>query len=257
MTDAALLTDPYFYLVSVPAVLLYGIAKGGFGGAIAMVSVPLMALVMSPTQAAAILLPILVVMDAFVVRSYWGVFDGRALRLLLPGALCGVALGYFTADSMSEDWMRVLIGLVALLFGAHFLLSRSVDEQRPHNRAAAGFFGGLAGFTSFSIHAGGPPLTVYLLPRGLPPLLFAGTAGMFFAVVNAVKLIPYAMLGQFSSDNLFYSLALVPLAPLGVWCGRFLVERTEPKLYYGIISVFLSLVGCRLLWQGLTGIFAA
>ncbi|GAB3277531.1 sulfite exporter TauE/SafE family protein [Parahaliea aestuarii] len=251
-----MLNEPLFYLVSIPAVLLYGVAKGGFGGAIAMVSVPLMALVMSPTQAAAILLPILVVMDAVVVKSYWGQYDGRALQLLLPAALVGVVIGYFTADSMSDDWMRVLIGVVALVFGAHFLLSGSAGKARPHNAVSAAGFGSLAGFTSFSIHAGGPPLTMYLLPRGLPPLLFAGTAGLFFAAVNAVKLVPYYLLGQFSSENLLYSLVLVPLAPIGVLLGRYLVERTEPRLYYGIISAFLALVGARLLWQGLSGIGA-
>lgn len=249
-----MLSDPQFYLLSIPAVLLYGIAKGGFGGAVAMVSVPLMALVMPPTQAAAILLPILVVMDAVVVKTYWGQFDRRALHLLLPGALLGVALGYFTADAMSDAWMRVLIGLVALVFGAHFLLSNGAASARPHNPLAAATFGSLAGFTSFSIHAGGPPLTMYLLPRGLPPLLFAGTAGMFFAVVNAVKLFPYYLLGQFSPENLLYSLVLVPLAPVGVMVGRYLVGRTEPKLYYGIISAFLALVGLRLLWQGVADI---
>jgi len=250
-----LLTDPFFYLVSIPAVLLYGIAKGGFGGAIAIVAVPMMALVMAPTQAAAILLPILVVMDALVVKSYWGVFDGRALRILLPGAVVGVALGYLTAEAMSDAYMRILIGIVAVVFGGYFLLSRAAQQASPHSVAAGGLFGALAGFTSFSIHAGGPPLTVYLLPRGLAPLVFAGTAGLFFAVVNALKLLPYYFLGQFSSENLQYSLVLVPLAPLGVWVGRFLVERTEPKLYYGIISFFLAVVGCRLLWQGVDEIW--
>ena len=255
MNSIHLLTDPFFYLVSIPAVLLYGIAKGGFGGAIAIVAVPMMALVMAPTQAAAILLPILVVMDALVVKSYWGVFDGRALRILLPGAVVGVALGYLTAEAMSDAYMRILIGIVAVVFGGYFLLSRAAQQASPHSVAAGGLFGALAGFTSFSIHAGGPPLTVYLLPRGLAPLVFAGTAGLFFAVVNALKLLPYYFLGQFSSENLQYSLVLVPLAPLGVWVGRFLVERTEPKLYYGIISFFLAVVGCRLLWQGVDEIW--
>ena len=84
--------DPVFYLVSVPAVLVYGVAKGGWGGAIAVLAVPLMSLAMPPTQAAAILLPILVVMDVLVLKTYWGVFDRRALRLLLPWALLGVVL---------------------------------------------------------------------------------------------------------------------------------------------------------------------
>jgi len=246
------LTDRYFYLVSAPAVLLYGVAKGGFGGAVAVLSVPLMALVMSPTQAAAILLPILVVMDALVVRTYWGQFDGRALKLLLPGALVGILLGYLAADSMSDDYMRILIGVLSLAFGLQQLLGFSSRTGSAHNPAAAGVFGTLAGFTSFSIHAGGPPFTMYLLPKRLDPLLFAGTAGVFFAVVNAVKLVPYGMLGQFNGDNLLYSLVLVPLAPLGVRLGHFLVKRSDTEFYYRVISFFLLVVGAKLLYEGVT-----
>ncbi len=251
-----MLSDPLFYLVSVPGVLLYGIAKGGFGGAIAILAVPLMSLAMPPTQAAAILLPILVVMDAFVVKTYWGVFDRRALYLLLPGAVCGVLAGYFTAGSFNDDMMRVLIGVVSVLFGLQYLLGLQANAAREHRPASASFFGALAGFTSFSIHAGGPPLTMYLLPKGLPPLLFAGTAGLFFAVVNAVKLVPYYALGQFSSANLLYSLVLVPLAPLGVKIGHYLVRRSPTGFYYGVISFFLVVIGARLLWEGGSALFS-
>ena len=251
-----MLSDPAFYLVSVPAVLLYGVAKGGFGGAVAVLSVPLMALVMSPTQAAAILLPILVVMDAVVVKTYWGVYDRRALTLLLPWAMLGILLGYLTAEVMNDDWMRVVIGMISTVFGLQSLLGWTRASSREHNRTAAGVFGSLAGFTSFSIHAGGPPFTMYLLPKQLSPLVFAGTAGLFFAVVNAVKLAPYYWLGQFSSENLLYSLILVPLAPLGVKIGHLLVQRSDQKLYYAIISFFLIMVGSKLLWEGATGLMA-
>lgn len=251
-----MLSDPAFYLVSVPAVLLYGIAKGGFGGAVAVLSVPMMALVMSPTQAAAILLPILVVMDAVVVKTYWGVYDRRALVLLLPWAMLGIALGYFTAETMNDDWMRVVIGLISTVFGIQSLLGWSSASSRSHNRTAAGVFGSLAGFTSFSIHAGGPPFAMYLLPKQLTPLIYAGTAGIFFAAVNLVKLVPYYWLAQFSSDNLLYSLILVPLAPLGVKIGHILVQRSDQKLYYGIISFFLVVVGGKLLWEGISGLTA-
>ncbi|MAT93133.1 MAG: hypothetical protein CME59_11090 [Halioglobus sp.] len=248
-----MLTEPSFYLVSIPAVLIYGVAKGGWGGAIAVLSVPLMALVMPPTQAAAILLPILVVMDAFVVKTYWGVFDRRALRLLLPAAMLGVLLGYLTADAMSEDFMRILIGAMSLLFGVQYLLGFKPVAGSEHGVVSGGVFGALAGFTSFSIHAGGPPLTMYLMPKGLSPLLFAGTAGMFFAAVNLVKLVPYYALGQFTADNLVYSLVLVPLAPLGVKLGHFLVQRSGSGFYYQVISFFLVVVGVKLLWEGIAG----
>lgn len=248
----SLLAEPLFYLVSIPAVLLYGIAKGGFGGAIAMISVPMMALVMAPTRAAAILLPILVVMDVLVVKTYWGIYDRRALELLLPGAVLGTLLGYLSVGAMNDDYMRIMIGSLALVFGVQYLLGLRGLVGSSHHRVAGSLFGTLAGFTSFSIHAGGPPVTMYLLPKRLDPLVFAGTTGLFFAVVNAMKLLPYYLLGQFNADNLLYSLMLVPLAPLGVAIGHYLVKVTDPTLYYRVISFFLMAVGAKLLWDGVS-----
>lgn len=249
-----MLSDPAFYLVSIPAVLLYGVAKGGFGGAIAILAVPLMALIMPPAQAAAIILPILVVMDLVVIYSYRGHFDARALRLLLPGALLGVLAGFFLADAMSDDLMRLLVGAVALAFGAQALLGWLSHVGRRHSAASATFFGALAGFTSFSIHAGGPPLTMYLLPKQLPPMVYAGTAGLFFWVVNLAKLPPYIALGQFTTDNLVYSLALVPFAPVGVLLGRRFVRMSTPHVYYRIIALLLIVVGVKLIHDGWAGL---
>jgi uncharacterized membrane protein YfcA len=249
-----MLSDPLFYLVSVPAVLLYGIAKGGFGGAVAILAVPLMALTMSPAQAAAILLPILVVMDMVVIYSYRGQFDRRALELLLPGALLGIALGFLLAGVMNESLTRLLVGAVALVFGLQSLFGWLSSLGRKHSRLLASCFGTVSGFTSFSIHAGGPPLAMYLLPKQLPPVIYAGTAGLFFAVVNIVKLPAYYILGQFSGENLIYSLVLVPLAPVGVLVGRQLVKLSNPKVYYRIISLFLAIVGIKLIADGLGGL---
>lgn len=251
-----MLSDPFFYLVSIPAVLLYAVAKGGFGGAVAVLAVPLMSLMMAPTQAAAILLPILVVMDALVVKTYWGVFDKAALKYLLPGALVGVFVGYLTAEMMNDDYMRVLIGVLSLWFGLQTLFRFNPSASADHNPLSATAFGSIAGFTSFSIHAGGPPLTMYLMPKGLSPILFAGTAGIFFAVVNVVKLVPYYALGQFTTENLLYSLVLAPVAPVGVKLGHYLVKRSDPKFYYAVISFFLVVIGGKLLYEGIVALTA-
>jgi uncharacterized membrane protein YfcA len=248
-----MLTDPLFYLCAVPAVMLYGIAKGGFGGPVAVLAVPLMALVMSPTLAAAILLPILVVMDALVIRTYWGVFDRRALRVLLPGALLGVGLGYLSAEHLNDDLMRLMVGVISLLFGLQSLFALGA-AAKEHNALAGSLFGSLAGFTSFSIHAGGPPFSMYLMPKQLPPLLYAGTAGIFFAVVNTVKLVPYWALDQLVLQNLALSLVLMPLAPLGVAVGHRLVKRSEAGFYYRVISVFLVLLGAILVVRAIAGL---
>ncbi len=249
-----MLTDPLFYLCSVPAVLMYGIAKGGFGGPVSVLAVPLMALIMSPTLAAAILLPILVVMDALVVKTYWGVYDRSALKVLLPGAMVGVGLGYASAEFLNESYMRLMIGVISLAFGLQSFFRLSRQASASHNVGTASVFGALAGFTSFSIHAGGPPFSMYLMPRGLTPLLYAGTAGIFFAVVNLVKLVPYWALDQLPLENLTMSLVLMPLAPIGVAIGHRLVKRSKADFYYRVISVFLVLLGVVLVYRGLRGL---
>lgn len=250
-----MLTDPLFYLCAVPAVMLYGVAKGGFGGPVAVLAVPLMALVMSPTLAAAILLPILVVMDVLVLRTYRGHFDGRALRVLLPGAIVGIGLGYLSAEYLNDDLMRLMVGVISLLFGLQSLVAlRSAATE--HSLVAGSVFGALSGFTSFSIHAGGPPFSMYLMPKGLPPLLYAGTAGIFFAVVNFVKLVPYWALDQLVLDNLALSLVLMPLAPVGVALGHRLVRQSQADFYYRVISALLVLLGAVLIARSVSGLTA-
>ncbi|MEO0438207.1 MAG: sulfite exporter TauE/SafE family protein [Pseudomonadota bacterium] len=249
-----MLSDPSFYIVSVPAVLLYGIAKGGFGGAIAILAVPLMSFVMPPTRAAAILLPILVLMDFVVVYSYRSDFDKTALKLLLPGGLIGVAAGWIFADAMNEALTRVFVGSVAIVFGLQFLFALRSTQSSVHSAGFATLFGTMAGFTSFSIHAGGPPFAMYLMPKRLPPVVYAGTAGIFFLVVNLAKLPAYYALDLFARENLVLALVLMPIAPLGVLFGRFLVRRSPAGVYYRVISIFLVLVGAKLLYDGVIGL---
>ena len=155
--------------------------------------------------------------------------------------------------------MRILIGAMALVFGLQNLTGLKSFASNKHNAVSGGLFGALAGFTSFSIYAGGPPFTMYLMPKQLSPLLFAGTAGIFFAVVNVVnvvKLVPYYAVGQFAYKNLLYSLVLMPLAPLGVKLGYYLVRRSTPTFYYSVVSSCLILVGAKLVWYGVSGFSA-
>ena len=240
-----MLTDPLFYLCSVPAVLLYGIAKGGFGGPIAVLSVPLMSLVISPTLAAAILLPILVVMDGLVVKTYWGHYDRRALRLLLPGALVGIGLGYYSADLVDEEMMRLMVGVISLVFGLQNLVGLKGITGERHSALSGTLFGGIAGFTSFSIHAGGPPFSM-----AAPALAEARQVADEIEMLRDVGTAPAQAALVF--ENLALSLVLVPLAPLGVRIGHWLVQRSEARLYYSVISVFLVVLGGVLIYRSLS-----
>ncbi|OBX35571.1 glyceraldehyde-3-phosphate dehydrogenase [Halomonas elongata] len=68
---------------------LTGVSKGGFAGGFGTLSVPLMALAIGPIEAAGLLLPLLLVMDLFAVRAWWGQHDATEVRRLLPGMALG------------------------------------------------------------------------------------------------------------------------------------------------------------------------
>lgn len=246
------ITDPLFYALAVPAVVIVGLSKGGFGGAIALLGVPLMSLAIPPVQAAGILLPILVVMDMVGLAAYRGTFDKKSLAILLPAAFAGIAIGYFTAAYVTDGHVRLIVGLVALAFALNYYFGTARrGEARPHRPWLGRLWGMVAGFTSFVSHTGGPPFQMYMLPLRLAPTLFAGTAVIFFSAVNAVKLVPYFLLGQFDTTNLATSAVLLPLAPLATLAGVWLVRVVNPQTFYRITYAMVLAISFKLIWDGL------
>jgi len=252
------IADPWFYAAAIPAVFVVGLSKGGFGGTLAMLGVPAMALVVSPVQAAGIMLPILVVMDAIALFAYRGKADMTTLKILLPAAMVGIGIGWATAAYVNETFVTLLIGILSLLFVADYMVRGKVAEKPASHSLQKGLlWGSVAGFTSFVSHTGGPPFQLYTLPLRLAPTLFAGTAVIFFATVNAVKLVPYFMLGQFDATNLMTALVLLPIAPLATLAGVRLVRIIDPDLFYRIIYALMSVIGLKLVYDGLAPLFAS
>ena len=251
-----MLSDPLFYAAAIPAVLLFGIAKGGFGGGLGVAAVPLMALVMSPVQAAAILLPILCFMDLIGLWAYRGKWVLSELRILVPASLLGIAAGTLLFGYMSAAVVKLIIGLVAVSFTVHhWLIHRHRATAAGHVSRHYGIPAGAgAGFTSFIAHAGGPPISMYLLRRPLDRTRFVATTVVFFAVVNYVKLVPYGWLGQLSTDNLGASLVLAPFAPIGVGLGVWLHNRISDRWFFRVAYLLLFVVALKLISDGLGGL---
>ena len=252
-----LLSDPWFYAAAIPAVALIGFSKGGFGGAMAVMGVPLMALVMPPVQAAAILLPILVLMDLAALWAWRGNRrDGTTLRNLLPGALVGIGIGWLTALVVTEAAVKLIVGVVALGFVLRWLWQKVAgqDAPHPHNPAAGAFWGTVSGFTSFVAHSGGPPYQVYALPLRQDPKLYTATSVLFFAIMNAVKLIPYFALGELDTGNLTAAASLVPVAIVATFAGAAIVKRMRAEIFYPITYTLVFVLSLKLIWDGAVGI---
>jgi len=246
-----LIYDPVFYAVSIPAVLLYGIAKGGFAGPLAILGVPLMSLVISPIQAAAILLPILIIQDFISIYSYRDKFHLKNLLILLPAAFIGIILGYLWFSLLSEDSIRIFLGFLAIVFSSNYFLFSKDSSKAEISILKGSFWGSVSGFTSFGIHAGGLPFNIYMLPQKLDHRVYVGTAAIFFGLVNLLKLYPYYLLDQLRIENLTTALFLMPFAPLGFFIGYELTKRIDGERFYALTYACLLLIGFKLLNDGL------
>ncbi|MTH76467.1 sulfite exporter TauE/SafE family protein [Paracoccus aestuariivivens] len=243
--------DVWGWTLGIVAAFAVGLAKGGLA-MVGVISVPLMSLVMSPVQAAGILLPVYIASDVGGLIAFRRSFDRRVLFTLLPGALAGIGLGWATAHVVNERYIGLIIGVIGLVFALNAIFRpKTGGAGRSPGLGAGSFWGVLSGYTSFVSHSGAPPYQVYAQPLRLEPMVFAGTTTIFFAICNAVKLIPYAFLGQLSLHNLSVAAVLMVPGILGVFCGLWILRRLPATVFYKFITWALVVVSIRLIWVAL------
>lgn len=244
-------SDWHFYALAIPAVILTGLAKGGFAGMGAL-AMPLLVFAVDPVRAAAILLPILIAQDAVSVWAFRRSVDWRVLAWMLPGSVLGIWLGYVFAAGVSPLAVMAAVGGISALFGAYRLWAerRPVPEEaRRWPEWIGSLFGAASGFTSQIAHAGQPPFQFWVLPRVRSRDMLVGTTALYFAAMNWIKVPAYAALGQFTRDNLLASAVLLPLAMLSTAAGVWLVRRISPARFFTAINVLMILVGIVLIWE--------
>jgi uncharacterized membrane protein YfcA len=245
-----LITDPAFYAFAIPAVLLVGISKSGFGSGFGALAVPLMAIGISVPQAAAILMPVLLVADIFGLHAFRRDFDWPLVRFLLPWGLLGTVVGTFSFKVLDSVLVAGLVGVFTLLFVAQRFLFPPRPDSAPPPKWLGAILTTASGFTSFVAHAGGPPVNAYVVPLRMKPVAYAASMAMFFAALNLSKWIPYAWLGLIDLRNMTTSLVLLPFAPVGVFIGVKLARRINPVLFYRLVYGGMSLTGLKLVYDG-------
>lgn len=244
-----------FFAVAAPAVVFAGISKGGFGSGAAFAAASILALVVDPGIALAVMLPMLMLMDVAALRSFWGKWNLRASVLLILGGLPGVAIGAVLYARADADVFRVLIGVISIGF-----VLWQVARGRGWIRAAArslpdwaGVLAGLvAGFTSFVSHAGGPPAAVYLLSLKPTKTEYQASTVLAFWIINIAKFVPYGFLGMFTAQTGLANLVLAPFALIGVWLGVKAHHLMPERAFFLLTYVLLTVTGTKLIWDGLT-----
>jgi uncharacterized protein len=246
--------DPAFYLFAIPAVILIGLAKGGFSG-LGALGTPLMALgIADPVRAAAILLPILIVQDVVAVSAFRTSWDRSVLAAMLPGAVVGIGLGYLLAAEISVGAVMAALGAISTLFGVYRLWAERggrIGASSDSPLWVGSLFGVATGFTSQVAHAGGPPFQMWVMPKRLDREIFVGTSAIFFAIVNWIKVPAYLALGQFTKENAMATAVLLPIAVVASLAGVKLVRRVATPKFYTIVYLLMIVAGAKLLLDGL------
>jgi uncharacterized protein len=195
------------------------------------------------------------VSDAFGLYAYRHAFDRRVLAIVLPGAVAGIGVGWATASIVPEAAVTLLVGVIGVAFALTLILRRPVEAAAKRAEVAPGlFWGAVTGFTSFVSHAGAPPYQVYTLPLGMAKAVFAGTSTIAFAIINAVKLVPYYALGQLNLGNLKMAAVLAVPAVIAVFAGVRLVKAMPERLFFRLVTWALLLISLKLIWDGARGL---
>ena len=239
-----------FFFTVVPAIVLFGIAKSGLGGSIALISIPLMTIAMPLTNALGIILPILIFSDFIATYKYRKEYDLETLKLMVPFAAIGIFIGSLTFTFFSEELLKFIIGLMGFLFAGHyFFFKKNKEAKSQKNFLKGGICSIIAGFTSFCVHAGGTPTSIYMLPLRMKKEIYVGTRIFFFTFVNLIKLPLYINLSMTNFESFKQSALLFPVALLGILIGYKLLKIIEEKLFYNFIYALIFVTSTKLLYD--------
>lgn len=230
-------------------VILTGISKSAFAGALGVFAVPLLILKLPITEAIALMLPILIIADLMSVKSYWQKWDTSLIYQLIPGAVIGVAFATLLLDSINSNVIGIIIALTCILFSVKNLYFKKVELETLKSTKGAYLMSSLSGVTSTLVHAGGPPLIMYFTAIGLSPTKFVATTAAFFAIMNFFKLVSAISVGLFTFDIWVYALAFVPLAMFGNWLGLKIHDKINKAVFLNTMNYLLLVLGLWLAYK--------
>lgn len=224
-------------------VLLTGISKSAFAGALGVFSVPLLMLKLPATEAITLMLPILIMGDMFSLRSFWGKWDKHLLLPLIPGAIVGVFIAYLIIDFINPKYLQLIIALICIIFALRNLFFTKIKMALLNNKVGGVIMSMFSGITSSLVHAGGPPIIIYFSAIGLTPVKFIATAAVFFAMLNVFKLIGALSFGVLTGVTVLTALMFFPLAFVGNWVGVKINSSLDKVLFLRIMNYLLLVLG--------------
>jgi uncharacterized protein len=238
-----------FYVIIIVVAIIVGLSKGGMGAVLGVLITPLLVLVMPPASAISLSLPLLMFGDVFALYFYWKTWDMHYIRLLLPLAILGIVIGTYLLATLNSLTLRHIIAVFTLLFVVYKIADHWLKalDYRPHNWHGY-LAGGVSGVGSALANAGSVPFTAYMLLQDVTPQVFVGTTTLYFAVLNLLKVPGYILAGLFDLDQLLSVIWALPAIPVGVYLGRWIINRIDKIAFERFMLVVLVIAAAVLLF---------
>lgn len=237
-------SDPLFWLLAIIGVIFTGISKSGLAGGAGVVAVPLLALVISIPEAAALMLPLLLIMDVRTISLYrHAIKNYRSIATIVIAGLLGVVIAGSAMGSLPTESLQLILAILCISFALWDQLA-PILTKLP---GSAMIWGTFAGITSTLLHAGGPPISIYFLAQKLEKQQWLGQAAIFFAMINFSKLVPYTLNNSWSTELLLTSVVLIPFALIGVSLGYRIQKLISQDNFMRMCRGMLLISGVSLL----------
>ncbi|MDL5510451.1 sulfite exporter TauE/SafE family protein [Arenibacter sp. M-2] len=235
------------WVLALTAAFVIGISKAGIKG-IAIINVTLMALAFGAKESTGLIVPLLVLGDAFAVMYYNRHAQWKYIVAFLPWMILGILIGTAVGKDLPETTFKISMSVIIL--GTVIMMywwDRKKSKNVPTHWAFAGFIGTMAGITTMIGNLAGAFSNIYFLAMRLPKNEFIGTAAWLFFIVNIFKLPFHIFIWKtITPETLLINLKLVPGIVLGIIVGVRLVKIIKEQFYRKMILI-LTAIGAFLI----------
>lgn len=231
-------------LVAFVAVTVGAMIQGSVGFGLALVAVPVLAMV-RPEALPAVVLLLAMPMAALMTAREWRSADMAGLLPILVGRVFGTLGGVGLLALIPPGFLSVLFGTLVLAAVLASLLRLKVslnDRTKFAGGVASGVMGTAGG-------VGGPPLALVYQDRSGPEI--RSTLAVAFVVGTGMSLVALLLSGRIGVDHALFSLQLLPGMLLGLLSTRWIAPLLDASWLRPAVLVFAAASGLAVVILGL------
>jgi hypothetical protein len=219
----------------------------GFG--FALISVPLLSLLMPVQNAVALQIPFSIILFSYSAWYYRHHFSWKYIRPLILGTLVGLSLGAYVLLNLPEDLLKKVLATF-ISFAVIFKvvpMSSFITKKIFHGQRGGVFWGLLSGSFFGAYTIGGPPAALYILASNPDPLQAKSSLAFYFSGLFCLAAIIYSGAGILTLEYLKFWVVFFPVVISGFLFGSWTFSWTSSIIYHRVIDALL-LISAFFLW---------